>query len=142
MSAADFLDTNVLVYLVDREADPRKRAIANGLVTGAVHLGTAVVSAQVVQETLNVVTTRLTPHMPPAGAQEFLRRILLPIWQVQPTPALFSRALALRERYQFSFYDALIVAAALEGGCARLLSEDLQHGQQIEGLTIHNPFLD
>ena len=38
------------------------------------------------------------------------------------------------------FYDSLIVAAALEAGCTRLLSEDLQHGQQIEGLTIENPF--
>ena len=52
------------------------------------------------------------------------------------------RALDLRERYDFSFYDSLIVAAALEAGCTRLYSEDMQHGQQIRHLTIYNPFVD
>ena len=57
-----------------------------------------------------------------------------------PTRALYQRALDLQTRYQFRFYDALIVAAALAAGCTRLYSEDLQHGQRIEGLTIVNPF--
>ena len=54
---------------------------------------------------------------------------------------LYKRALDLRARWQFSFYDALIVAAALTAGCTRLLTEDLQHGQQVEKLTILDPFL-
>ena len=45
-------------------------------------------------------------------------------------------------RFGFSFYDSLIVAAALEAGCTRLYSEDLQHGQRIQNLTIENPFRD
>jgi predicted nucleic acid-binding protein len=45
------------------------------------------------------------------------------------------------DRYGFHFYDSLIVAAALEAGCSRLFSEDLQHGQRIDGLTVENPFL-
>jgi predicted nucleic acid-binding protein len=57
-----------------------------------------------------------------------------------PTQGLYERALDIQTRYQFSFFDALIVAAALVGGCTRLLSEDLQHAQRIEGLTIVNPF--
>lgn len=47
----------------------------------------------------------------------------------------------IRSRYHYGFYDSLIVAAALEAGCARLSTEDLQHGQKIEGLLIENPFL-
>ncbi len=59
-----------------------------------------------------------------------------------PTLALYRRGLDIRARYGFSFYDSLIVAAALESGCTRIYSEDLQHGQQIEGLIIENPFKD
>lgn len=55
--------------------------------------------------------------------------------------ALYVRALKLQASLGFPFYDSLIVAAALEGGCKRLLSEDLQHGQRIDTLRIENPFL-
>ena len=54
--------------------------------------------------------------------------------------SLYRRSLDIQERYRFGYYDALIVAAALEAGCKRLLSEDLQHGQKIETLRIENPF--
>ena len=64
-----------------------------------------------------------------------------PLWQVNPTVALYRSAVSLQSRYRFSFYDSLIVAAALEAGCTRLYSEDLQHDQQIQQLTILNPFL-
>ena len=67
---------------------------------------------------------------------------MVPLWQVNPTAALYQSAITLQGRYGFSFYDSLIVAAALEGGCTRLYSEDLQHGQQIQRLTILNPFVN
>ena len=105
------------------------------------HEGAAIVSFQVVQETLNVLTRKLKPAMSREDAQRALQNVLAPLWRVQPSPALYARALDLQERYKFSFYDSLIVAAALEANCTRLLSEDLQHGQRIEGLTIKNPFL-
>ena len=57
-----------------------------------------------------------------------------------PSERLYSRALRLQSRYRYRFYDSLIVAAALEAGCTRLLSEDLQTGHRIEALTIVNPF--
>ena len=59
---------------------------------------------------------------------------------MQPSAALYARSLGLQSKLGFSFYDSLIVAAALEAGCKRLLSEDLQHGQRIEGLRVENPF--
>ena len=91
-------------------------------------------------ETLHVLRRKFRVIANPPDANDFLRHVLAPLLRVQPSPALCTRALDLQERYQFSFCDSLIVAAALEAGCARLLSEDLQHGQRIEGLTIKNPF--
>ena len=70
---------------------------------------------------------------------------MIPIWrinQIEPTPELYRSGLQVQARYGFSFYDSLIVAAALEAGCATLYSEDMQHGQQIQGLTIRNPFAE
>ena len=74
------------------------------------------------------------------NAQRFLVQVLAPLWQIMPNIALYRRGLDVQARYGFSFYDSLIIAAALESGCTRLYSEDLQHGQQIEGLIIENPF--
>ena len=73
-------------------------------------------------------------------AAAFLRDCLQPLWQVQPSTALYERALKLQTTVSLSFYDSLIVAAALEAGCQRLLTEDLQHGQRIEGLWVEDPF--
>jgi predicted nucleic acid-binding protein len=74
------------------------------------------------------------------SAKGFLQQVLVPLWRISPSQALYDRALDLQARYRYSFYDALIIAAALDAGCTRLYSEALQDGQKIEGLTIENPF--
>ena len=140
MSGVDFLDSNVLVYSVDN-ASPTKQALARSLLEQALTHQSAVISFQVVQETLHVMRRKFRVVAKAPDTHDFLRNVLVPLWRVQPSAALYARALDLQERYKFSFYDSLIVAAALEAGCTRLLSEDLQHGQRIEGLTIKNPFL-
>ena len=138
MSADDFLDTNVFVYLFD-EADESKRRQAEILVNNVLVRRTGCISFQVVQETLNVLSRRT--ETPVDRLREFLDDILVPLWQVTPTASLYRNAISLQSRHGFSFYDSLIVAAALEAGCTRLYSEDLQHGQRIQGLTIVNPFM-
>ena len=140
MSGADFIDTNVFVYLFDRRADA-KREIADSVVTRALTEGNAHVSHQVVQETLHVITSKITSPVSPDDAWKFLQQFMAPMWKLSPTPDLYRHGLAIQARYGFSFYDSLIVAAALDAGCSQLLSEDFQHGQRIEGLTVHNPFL-
>lgn len=135
--SADFLDSNVFLYLFD-DVDARKRATAERLVTDALAQGSAIVSFQVVQETLNVLTRKLGAT--PSDARKLLDTVLAPLWRVGPSPELYARALEVRERYGFSFYDALIVAAAQGAGCARLLTEDLQHGQRLGDLTVVDPF--
>ncbi len=137
--SGDFLDSNVIIYLFDDE-DPRNYSISHGIVSGALDEGTATISFQVVQETLNVLSRGMSRPVTDRDIREAFVSILVPLWTVMPSPALYERALNVRERYGFSFYDSLIVAAALEAGCDRLLSEDLQDGQVIEGLRIENPF--
>ncbi len=137
--SADFIDTNVFLYLFD-ETDAAKRRAAEELVRAGLESGAATISFQVVQEILNIVTRKLRTPASLDQARRLLDTVLVPMWRVMPTQALYHRALDIHVRYQFSFYDALMVAAALAAGCTRLYSEDLQHGQRIEGLTIENPF--
>jgi predicted nucleic acid-binding protein len=139
MSGGDFLDSNVLVYLLD-EVDLRKYEIARAIVENSLEEDLTI-SFQVVGETLNVLTRKVTPRFSEDEARSFLSITLLPIWRVFPSPGLYSRALAIQARYEYTFYDSQIIAAALEADCERLLSEDLRHGQRIHGLTIVNPFL-
>lgn len=138
MSGVDFIDSNVLVYLFDRD-DDRRRNIAQDLLAQA-YRDAAVISFQVVQETLDVLTRKFKPPMTREDAQAALDDVLAPIWRVQPSPMLYARALDIQQRQGFAFYDSLIVAAALEAGCKRLWSEDLQHGQRVSTLRIENPF--
>lgn len=139
MSAESFLDTNVLIYQLDAR-DLRKHRIAEALVGAAVATGNACISFQVIQECLNVVLKKAEVRLDAAGARAYLENVLVPLGRVASSLALYRKGLALQERWGFGFYDSLIVAGALEAGCTRLLSEDLQHGQVIETLTIENPF--
>lgn len=121
--SASFLDTNVLVYLFDEE-DQRKSDIAQERVSQALRTGESIISFQVVQETLNVITKKLLIPVTPEQADTFLTGTLAPLWKVNPSRELYRRGLNIQSRYQFSFYDSLIIAAALEAGCKTLYSED------------------
>lgn len=135
----DFIDSNVFVYLFD-ETDGRKRGRAEQIVESVLQTNSAVISFQVVQETLNVVTRKLATPMTAEDAKRFLENVLAPLFRVPASISLYNRALDVQARYRYGFYDSLIVAAALDAGCDRLYSEDLQGGQRIEGLQIENPF--
>lgn len=137
MNADSFLDTNVFIYMFD-STTPEKRNSADRLVRQCIEDGSGCISYQVVQETLNVFTRKLGGS--PKQARRLLDDLLMPLWRVNPTGALYHRSLDLQARYRFSYYDSLIVAAALDAGCRTLFSEDLQHGQDIEELTIVDPF--
>ncbi|MCE2500879.1 MAG: PIN domain-containing protein [Dehalococcoidia bacterium] len=142
MPAENFFDSNIFVYLFER-TDFDKYLRARALVSENLANRSGCISYQVVQETLNVIARRAG-----AGSERvarFLQETLIPFWQINqinPTPELYRSGLNIQARYGFSFYDSLIVAAALEAGCSTLYSEDMQDGQQIEGLTIRNPFAE
>lgn len=138
MSVDNFIDSNILVYFLDK-TDPDKQHKAEMLIEQAIALRNCCISYQVVQETLNVVTQKLNFNA--SDASRLLDRVLIPLWKVMPTHEFYQRGLDIKSRYQFSFYDSLIIAAALEAGCKTLYSEDMQHGQRIEQVTIKNPFV-
>ena len=133
MSAAVFFDSNVLLYTL-AEGDPRQAAAAALLVQG----GT--ISVQVLNEFANVARRKLKLSWPEVTeALAALRAFCLA--PLPLTVAADEAALAIAERAGYALYDALILAAALEAGCAIVYSEDLQDGQVIDGqLTIRNPF--
>ncbi|WP_273846805.1 PIN domain-containing protein [Rubrobacter calidifluminis] len=137
--SGDFVDSNIFVYLFD-ETDRFKRNVAERIVERGLQEHNASISYQVVQEVLNVLTSKLAEPISTEGARRFMLEVLAPLWRISPRPALYHRALDIQARYRYGFYDSLIVAAALEAGCDRLYSEDLQDGQRIEGLVIENPF--
>jgi predicted nucleic acid-binding protein len=139
MSASTFIDTNVFVYHLDA-SDPPKHAVAGDIVREALRTQDGCISYQVVQECLNVVSSKANVPLTPEQAQAYLDAVLAPLMKVGASTELFHRALGIRARWRYGFYDSLVIAAALAAGCTQLLSEDLQHGQQIESLTIVDPF--
>ena len=139
MSARDFLDTNVFVYQLER-LDTRKAAISENLIGRGIEEGTACISFQVVQECLNTALRKAEIPLTEANLRGYLESVLRPLVRVQSSLLLYHSSLEIHARYGFSYYDSLIVAAALEAGCTRLYTEDLQHGQQIQQLTIIDPF--
>jgi len=139
MNGKFFLDTNILVYTFDATA-PAKQQIARELVSTALHLQHGVISYQVVQEFLNVATRKFSPALTLTDANIYLNKVLMPLCELFPCMSYYSKALEISERWGFSLYDSLIVTASLKTGCETLYTEDLQHGQVIQSLTIINPF--
>jgi len=140
MSAKFFLDTNVFVYLFDATA-PSKAKKASRLVRDAVDTGRGIVSYQVVQEFFNVAMRRFAKPMSVAEAEQYLITVFRPLLSVRSSPALFVEALRIAGKHRLPWYDSIIVASAKEGRCETLYSEDFQHGREIEGLRIENPFV-
>jgi len=140
MSDRYFLDTNIFVYSLD-PVDPRKAGIAEELVTRGVGSRLGVISYQVVQEFMNVSLRHFRATMTVTELELYFFKVLLPMMTIPSSSGLFLEALRLQRADQIAWYDSLIVAAALQGGCEILYSEDLQHGRRFGDLVIQNPFL-
>jgi predicted nucleic acid-binding protein len=140
MSDNYFLDTNIIVYFFD-QSSAHKAEVADRLLREGLLTGRCAISYQVVQEFFNVARRRSPGSMRLEEAEHFLSTVLVPLCIVQSSPALFHRSLQLVERFHLQWYDALIVAGALEAKCGILYSEDFQNGQKFGDLEIRNPFL-
>lgn len=139
MSGEIFLDTNILVCVID-ERDLRRQRAARELIQELIRSDSACVSWQVVQEFLNVATTKLKPRLSEALTKVYFETLLMPLCSIWPSQAILERAIELQAGHKLQFYDSLIVASALEAGCQSLYSEDLQTGRRFGDLTIENPF--
>jgi predicted nucleic acid-binding protein len=131
------LDTNLLVY-ADSADEPDKQRRAINLIKQHRAEGAAVLSTQVLQEFVNVALRKL--RLPPPLIRERLR-FYGGFEMVPATARLMAGALDLHILHSLSFYDAMIVQAAIVGGCQQLLSEDMRHGATFGGVHIVNPFL-
>jgi len=135
--AADFLDTNVLVYAYD-PSEPDKAKTAQALVARAV-AREFVISAQVLAEfatsLLHKVAVRRT-----ADDVKIVLDILAPIPVIASDRALVRRAVEARAQYGLHFYDGMIIAAAERAGSEKIWSEDLNADQKYFGVTVVNPF--
>jgi predicted nucleic acid-binding protein len=133
MSAPPFFDTNVVLYAFTPSGDKTITA-EHILVQGGV------VSVQVLNELTSVSCTKFKMSW------DEVKQVVQSTTMVCPNPRALTyhtylEAQRIGERYGFSIWDGLILASALDAGCAVLYSEDLQHGQIVEGLRIENPFL-
>ena len=133
-----FVDTNILLYSLDLEpAQPLKAAIATRILSRR----DLVLSVQVLQEFYVQATHARRPDALPHVMATALLQTWLRFRIEENTVALLQSALVLKDRYQLSYWDAAIVAAAKSARCRELFSEDLNHGRDYEGVCVINPFL-
>jgi predicted nucleic acid-binding protein len=134
MPAKAFLDTNVLIYAV-AERDARSARAEELLAFGGI------VSVQILNEFVSVARRKIVMSWSEVTEALDAFRVLCP-GPIPITIEIHEAALKIAEKHGYNICDALVVAAAIEAGCATLYSEDFQDGQIIDGqLTVRNPFL-
>ena len=137
-----FLDTNIFVYAF-LSSEPLKQAKAVRLIEASLGSGHGCVSYQVLQEFANVARKKFAIRMAVADCRAFIDAAMQPMNRVASSTELIHSALDLQDELRYSFYDSLVIAAALQAGVDTLYSEDLQHAQRVRGtLRIVNPFLE
>lgn len=139
MSDRYFLDTNIFVYSFDK-SNPEKQNKSLQLIERALQTSKGIISYQVVQEFLNVSMKKFTPPLSFEDSTRYFEEVLAPLLEISSSIEVSRKALKIAERWQFSFYDSLIISGALAGDCSILYTEDMQHLQQIESLRIVDPF--
>jgi predicted nucleic acid-binding protein len=135
-----FVDTNIFIYAHD-ETDPIKSELVRKLLTEQISSKQVVISTQVIQEFCSAVLKEAALPLRPEDVRKIIRELLEPLVAQQPDASFFLRTLNVYERYSLSFYDAAIVQAANDMGCAILYSEDLQHGVTYGKVKVVNPFV-
>ena len=135
-----FFDTNIFIYSFDLE-DHSKREKAKELIKTALVEGQGYISIQVIQEFYNVATRKFKSPMDVLTAKDYLENVFAQFNIVHPDFNFISNGLDIAATTKYSFYDSLIISAALKSNCSILLTEDMHHGHKIQGLELRNPFL-
>lgn len=133
-----FVDTNILVYAYDLDAGV-KHEIAQSKILNLWEDATGVLSTQVLQEFYITITRKIIHPLTPTKTRGIIVNYLA--WQVELNDAqTILLASEFEERHKISFWDALIIAAASRTESIKILTEDLNDSQIIEGMLIENPF--
>ena len=134
-----FVDTNILVYAHDLDAGAKYEQAA-ALVSDLWESRNGFLSTQVLQEFYVTLTRKVSSPLSKLEARKLLQKYSN--WNVVLNdPSMISQASEIEESYNLSFWDALIVSAAYSQNVPTILTEDLNHGQIIEGIFIQNPFV-
>ena len=133
-----FIDTNIIIYAYDVTAG-KKQKTAGNILTDLWNSGLGVISIQVLQEFFVNVVQKIPKPIDKQQAKEIVRDFLK--WHVVVnTGGSIIEAIDICLKFEYSFWDSMIIEAAITGGAAVLISEDLQDGQVISGVTLRNPF--
>lgn len=134
-----FLDTNILVYAYDVSSGS-KHEIARNIVTDLWNTRSGALSVQVLQEFFVNVTKKIPNPLDVKTAGDIIRDFLL--WEIIDNDGeLMMAAIDVQIKHRYSFWDSLIIAAALKIEATVLLTEDLKNGQMIENVVVKNPFI-
>lgn len=137
MSDKCFFDSNILVYMQDA-SEQGKQKKARSMFSDCVSNETAFISTQCMQEFYNVTTKKL--KLEKQYVKNIISWLSISVPVVQITPEMIELAIDISIETQFSFWDSLILSAAVNSGCNVLYTEDLNDGQTVRGVTIKNPF--
>ncbi len=138
MSAKTFVDTNILIYAYDVDAE-KKHLVAKEVLHELWMDRTGVLSTQVLQEFYVNVTRKISKPLTKKSARAIIDSYA--VWCIDTTPAEIAMAFRIEDDARIGFWDALICATALKAGAGRILSEDLNAGQKIAQVLIENPFV-
>ena len=134
-----FVDTNVIVYAYDLSAG-EKHEKALEIMKDLWRTGHGITSTQVMQEFFVSVARRIERPLDAGTAKEIVKDLLK--WKtVVVDGEVILEAMEMHNRHKYSFWDSVIIAAALEGGATTLLSEDLSDKHKIKSIVVKNPFL-
>ncbi len=139
MNGKVFVDTNILIYAHDLDAGPRNE-ISAAILRELWENETGILSVQVLQEFYVNVTRKIKKPMPKPQARGIIESYLAWPVELNDTRTILV-ASEIEERHMLSFRDALIIASASNANAEKILTDDLNHGQQIEGILIENPFV-
>lgn len=140
MIATCFVDTNLLVYFRD-SSEPVKQSKSADWINALWESGSGRISYQVLNEYYVTVTQKLVPGLDPQDARLDIRDLMS--WK--PTAVdlgVLEGAWIVQDRWGYSWWDALILSSAQRAGCRYLITEDMQHGQEIDALMIIDPFVE
>jgi predicted nucleic acid-binding protein len=139
MKGKIFVDTNIIIYAHDLDSGP-KHDIAKTIIEDLWEEKSGILSTQVLQEFYVNITRKIPTPLLPAQARGVIENYL--VWRVELNgPETILLASEIEERYNLSFWDSMIVAAARNAEAEKILTEDLNPGQIVEGILIENPFL-
>ncbi len=134
-----FLDTNIIVYAFDTSAG-KKREKAADIIASLWDSGLGLISTQVLQEFFVTITTKLPKPLEAGSAREIINDFLK--WDVVINDGdIILEAIEIQTEYGYSFWDSMIITAAIKGGADLLYTEDLTDGQKIKGVSVINPLM-